>query len=59
MEFKSDFNKKKYSQKENQEEYLSKRNWFDAKKSVMNNTAPGQTLLAKPTNKYSNYTIQF
>ena len=49
-------NKIIYNRTENKEAYLHKRNFYDAKKSISNNTAPGQTLPIEPVNKYSNYT---
>ena len=56
MEFSSTFNKNTYDRTKNKEEYQSKRNWFDARKAVLNNNRPGDVPPAAPTNKYSNYT---
>jgi len=49
-------NKKIYNRTENKEDYLQKRNFYDAKKSISNNTAPGQNMPVTPRYKYSNYT---
>ena len=49
-------NKIIYNRTKNKEAYLHKRNFYDAKKSISNNTAPGQTVPIEPVNKYSNYT---
>lgn len=54
MEFQSEHNKKIYNQNQNKEEYLQKRNFNDVRESVLNNTAPNQTIPVS-SNQYSNF----